>query len=217
LAGELRRQQRVFECDFVGRAAVLKHRFEKTYRHEVLDKKLTRTRLVAEARATVRARKEGVRVPALLFCEAATGTLVFERICGQALKHVVDAEGASPRVLGLLRELGKIVARLHDADLIHGDLTTSNVLVETAPGGGEETGERLVMIDFGLSTNSKLAEDKGVDLYVMERAFTSAHARHGELFEHVLESYKRSTTRWSSTFNKFAEVRMRGRKRTMIG
>lgn len=210
--------QRVFECEFLGRPAVLKHRFEKQYRHPVLDKKLTRARLVGEARATVRARKEGVRVPGLLYCESATGTLVFERIAGQALKHVVDAEGASPRVLGLLRELGRVVAQLHDADLIHGDLTTSNVLVEAAPGGdGGEPSERLVMIDFGLSTNSKLAEDKGVDLYVMERAFTSAHARHGDLFEHVLESYKRSSGRWSSTFNKFAEVRMRGRKRTMVG
>ena len=78
---------------------------EKQYRHPTLDKKLTRARLVGEARATVRARKEGVRVPGLLYCESATGTLVFERIAGQALKHVVDAEGASPRVLGLLREL----------------------------------------------------------------------------------------------------------------
>ena len=81
----------------------------------------------------------------------------------------------------------------------------------------DEADGRLVMIDFGLSTNSDLAEDKGVDLYVMERAFTSAHAAHGNLFERVLSAYKRSTTRWSGVFNKYAEVKARGRKRTMVG
>ncbi len=36
-----------------------------------------------------------------------------------------------------------------------------------------------VIIDFGLSTTSTVAEDKGVDLYVLERAFISAHSKQG--------------------------------------
>ena len=38
-----------------------------------------------------------------------------------------------------------------------------------------------VLIDFGLSYNNTLAEDKAVDLYVLERAFTSAHSALGNL------------------------------------
>lgn len=38
-----------------------------------------------------------------------------------------------------------------------------------------------VAIDFGLTTTSTLAEDKAVDLYVMERALISTHAEAPEL------------------------------------
>lgn len=61
------------------------------------------------------------------------------------------------------------MAKLHDGGLVHGDLTTSNMLLRDGDG-------QLVLIDFGLAFNSTLAEDKAVDLYVLERAITSAHA-----------------------------------------
>jgi TP53 regulating kinase-like protein len=57
---------------------------------------------------------------------------------------------------------------MHASDVVHGDLTTSNAMW-IAPT------QRLVLIDFGLSTTSALAEDKAVDLYVLERAFVSTH------------------------------------------
>ena len=209
--GARRGAQRVFACTFLGEEAVLKHRFSKKYRHPAIDRKLTKQRLVAEARAVVKARRLGVAVPSLLYAEAQTGSRVFRRSRGRQLKLGSNEEGVSPRGERLLVELGATVAKLHDGGMIHGDLTTSNAMVD------DEADGRLVMIDFGLSTNSDLAEDKGVDLYVMERAFTSAHAAHGNLFERVLSAYKRSTTRWSGVFNKYAEVKARGRKRTMVG
>ena len=43
-----------------------------------------------------------------------------------------------------------------------------------------------VLIDFGLSYNNTLAEDKAVDLYVLERAFTSAHSALGNLVSSAL-------------------------------
>lgn len=97
--------------------------------------------------------------------------------------------------------MGRAVATLHDGGLVHGDLTTSNLLLRPVPGGADE----VVVIDFGLAFNSALAEDRAVDLvrvhghvvrrvylrpraltrapspglprqYVLERALTSAHA-----------------------------------------
>ena len=41
------------------------------------------------------------------------------------------------------------------------------------------------MIDFGLSFQEGVAEDKGVDLYVLERAFLSTHPNTEKLFAEV--------------------------------
>lgn len=62
-----------------------------------------------------------------------------------------------------------------------------------------------MLIDFGLSYNSKLPEDKGVDLYVLERALTSAHSHLDGLFDAIMAAYKKHSRQWSATFNRFAE------------
>lgn len=113
-------------------------------------------------------------------------------------------------------QVGRAVAKMHDGGLIHGDLTTGNILVRDANGQGGEGERTVVIIDFGLASNSIIAEDKGVDLYVLERAITVTHSSQA-LFEHVMTAYRRASSQWSASFNKFAEVRMRGRKRSMIG
>lgn len=74
-----------------------------------------------------------------------------------------------------------------------------------------------MLIDFGLAHNSIAPEDKGVDLYVFERALSSAHSEQEGLFKAFMEAYQAHSGRWSSTFNRFAEIRLRGRKRTMVG
>ena len=71
--------------------------------------------------------------------------------------------------LKLAYRIGQTVATLHDNTVIHGDLTTSNMILR------DNDPEQLVMIDFGLSYTSTMEEDKGVDLYVLERALISTH------------------------------------------
>jgi TP53 regulating kinase-like protein len=101
-------------------------------------------------------------------------------------------------------------AKLHDIDTVHGDLTTSNLLV--TPEGD------LVMIDFGLSYGSNLIEDKAVDLYVLERAISSTHPiSTPRFFDLVLEAYRATLKNPKQVLNKFADVQLRGRKREMIG
>ena len=58
---------------------------------------------------------------------------------------------------------------MHEAKIVHGDLTTSNMLLRNSQPN------HLVMIDFGLSYTTSLAEDMAVDLYVLERAILSTH------------------------------------------
>ena len=254
-----RKKQRVWSTDsFLGRPAIVKQRFPKKYRHPTLDARLTQQRVRAEARATARARRLGVRSPALFHVDVEASTIVMERLRGRPLRDVLRdlqreaSEGASggsggggkgnaeataaeaatapataERVQALMASVGRAVARLHDGGLVHGDLTTLNLFVmmeeeegekEAGSGGGKAKDEpEIAVIDFGLSSNSTLPEDRGVDLYVLERALGAAHAASGPLFEPVEAAYRQHSKGWAAALARFREVRLRGRKRAMIG
>ncbi|KAM0752412.1 hypothetical protein T439DRAFT_355264 [Meredithblackwellia eburnea MCA 4105] len=134
----------------------------------------------------------------------------------------------------MLLRIGDEIAKMHIAEIIHGDLTTSNMMVRlktTSHGGAEEDAYEVVLIDFGLSSTSPLPEDRAVDLYVLERAFTSTHPvpllPSGEEgvphFVRVLDGYRRTIEArgkkgdWDRIEKRLEEVRLRGRKRSMVG
>ena len=113
----------------------------------------------------------------------------------------------------LAAKIGSTLAEMHTNDIIHGDLTTSNMLLKKP-----EKNLDLYMIDFGLGYIQASAEDKGVDLYVLERALLSTHPNTEELFKVMLDNYKKKYKgKVDEIIAKFEEVRMRGRKRTMVG
>lgn len=129
--------------------------------------------------------------------------------------HIASTQSHKEQELERLAEcVGQILAKMHDEDVIHGDLTTSNMLLRCQPEDGEPD---LILIDFGLSYISALPEDKGVDLYVLEKAFLSTHPNTEELFEKLLKSYAASSKKSSAVIKKLDEVRLRGRKRSMVG
>eukprot|EP00798_Chlamydomonas_sp_ICE-L_P015006 gene15006-21074_t len=109
-------EARVFETTFLGRPTILKQRFNKKYRHPVLDLKLTTMRLKQEVRSLMRARKIGVLVPAPYFVELEANSIYMEQIVGHSVAE-------------LMKSIGKSIAAMHDGGLIHGDLTTSNMMV----------------------------------------------------------------------------------------
>ncbi|PHU16452.1 TP53-regulating kinase [Capsicum chinense] len=110
------------------------------------------------------------------------------------------------RMADIATQIGNAIGKLHDGGLVHGDLTTSNMLLRSAS-------NQLVLIDFGLSFTSTLPEDKAVDLYVLERALLSMHSSCGNVMDHILAAYRKSSKQWSSTLNKLAEVRLRKKAR----
>ena len=204
-------EARVFALEFCGRDAICKQRFAKKYRLPALDERLTRARLVGEARAIVRARKLGVRAPMVLHVDANEACVYMERVAGVALKEALRRETCTREDIARYgREIGEAISKLHDGGLVHGDLTTSNFMVRDDDGA-------VVVIDFGLSYPSAVPEDKGVDLYVLERAINAAHPSQTELFDEIIATYKKTSKMWCATLNRFAEVRARGRKRSMVG
>ncbi|XP_048878373.1 EKC/KEOPS complex subunit TP53RK isoform X2 [Brienomyrus brachyistius] len=192
-------EARVYRGQFLGKAVILKERFPKSYRHPALDEKLTHRRSVQEVRSILRCRK----------AEIVGSVTVRDHINSTQL-----SEAGSECLKLLAEKMGQILAKMHDEDVIHGDLTTSNMLLRK---GSEDREPELWLIDFGLSYISSLPEDKGVDLYVLEKAFLSTHPNTETLFQILLKSYVASSKKSSTVISKLDEVRLRGRKRSMVG
>ncbi|KAK9767784.1 serine/threonine-protein kinase bud32 [Basidiobolus ranarum] len=205
-------EARIFELPFLGKSAIAKQRFHKTYRHPVLDKKLTSRRVIQEARCLLKCRKFGIDTPVVYFVDVENSTIFMEKIEGMTVKEALIAIGSddSEQVLQYARLIGKALAMMHGCDVIHGDLTTSNLFLR-------ESVDTLVIIDFGLSYISQLPEDKAVDLYVLERAFLSTHPKSEKMFEEILVEYRKASKGAQVILNKLEEVRLRGRKRSMLG
>ncbi|XP_034023217.1 EKC/KEOPS complex subunit TP53RK [Thalassophryne amazonica] len=212
-------EARVYRAQFLGKPTVVKERFPKRYRHPALDEKLTHRRTVQEVRSVLRCRRAGISVPVVYFVDYSSHCIFLEEILGSStvrdhIASVQQSQHSPNQELNLLAErVGQILAKMHDEDVIHGDLTTSNMLLRHAVGGEFD----LVLIDFGLSYISALPEDKGVDLYVLEKAFLSTHPNTEALFEKLLKSYTASSKKSAAVIKKLDEVRLRGRKRSMVG
>ncbi|KIY48739.1 hypothetical protein FISHEDRAFT_65624 [Fistulina hepatica ATCC 64428] len=203
---------------------LIKYRFNKQYRHPILDSTLTKSRIGGEARALVKCLRAGVSVPGVRMVNAPHGLLGVEWIDGQSVRRILgddDAEdvvrrkhGLSSTAEALMAMIGTEIARMHAADIIHGDLTTSNMMLRHVGSAGSP----LVLIDFGLAYTSSLVEDKAVDLYVLERAFASTHPDSEPLFASVLTAYaKEAGKQWNAISKRLDDVRLRGRKRSMVG
>eukprot|EP00708_Paratrimastix_pyriformis_P004771 GAFH01003698.1.p5 GENE.GAFH01003698.1~~GAFH01003698.1.p5 ORF type:complete len:114 (+),score=35.05 GAFH01003698.1:549-890(+) len=108
------------------------------------------------------------------------------------------------------RKIGGTIARLHNAGICHGDLTTSNMMFR-------DDSADLVLIDFGLAFMSSSAEDKAVDLYVLERALLATHPNSKALFDGIMENYARTSTKGEEILARLVKVRARGRKKSMAG
>ncbi|EDV50994.1 EKC/KEOPS complex subunit TP53RK [Drosophila erecta] len=209
---------RVYLGDFKGKACLIKERFVKKYRHPELDTQITRQRMKAEAKASERCQAAGILAPRILHSDLNTHKLYMEyfdaaKTAKQFIQEVVltQAEDAAKKsLLEFCTRIGNIIWKMHKNHIIHGDLTTSNILIK--PEGGNYN---IILIDFGLSHYSQATEDKGVDLYVLERALLSTHSEQPYLFEHILGTYRNESG--PGVITKFEEVRARGRKRTMIG
>ncbi|PWN30929.1 Serine/threonine-protein kinase BUD32 [Jaminaea rosea] len=226
---------------------LLKYRFPKTYRHPHLSQTITAQRTVSEARALVRCARYGVEVPVVELVDEKEGILALEWIEGASVREWLgggaedDESSVSTRgevclpathctrlisplpcpSVQLMTAIGHQLALMHAADVIHGDLTTSNLMVRSTP-TSSLSAFRVVLIDFGLSFSSASTEDKAVDLYVLERAFLSTHPHSAHLFQRVLESYGERIGQlwrdpWRDIRKRLDEVRMRGRKRSMVG
>lgn len=210
-------EAKLYISEYNGSPCLVKERFQKNYRLAELDKTLTKQRIKAEQKAVKRCEDAGITVPKVFnvdFNERKIYMEYFDKAM-TAKEFIIQSqksEESEVKLEELTRRIGQMVGKLHANHIIHGDLTTSNILIDPKADDYE-----MVLIDFGLSSYSTSIEDKGVDLYVLERALLSTHSSLPTLFESILIHYKEANPSSDETVKKFEEVRARGRKRTMVG
>jgi Kae1-associated kinase Bud32 len=194
-------EARLDSSTWLGRSVVLKQRVVKGYRHPVLDKTLQTTRIKNEARLMSEARRAGIAVPVIYSVDLPEMRMVMEEIRGARVKDALD-ELPMDEAKRVCEKIGEIAAKLHMNDIVHGDLTTSNMLLD---------GDRIVLIDFSLGSKSSETEDKGVDMHLLEEAFHSAHYKRSELYDTVKDSYVRAYPGGQEVLRKVKEIEKRGR------
>lgn len=171
---------------------VIKDRIKKNYRISEIDTKLRRTRTNAEARLIKRAEKAGLLVPKVIKKEKNKLTLEF--IDGKKLRDYL----ASSKDVKIMKLLGELVSKMHKANIIHGDLTTSNLIKKEA---------EIYFIDFGLSQYSEKIEDKAVDLHVFKECLKS---KHFEIYEKAWNIFKEAYS-LEDVLKRLKKVESRGR------
>ncbi len=161
---------------------IVKHRISKAYRVPELDLSLRSSRTALETRLLADAKRAGVPTPVVYEIDRAGTRLVMGYVRGKQVKLILEKLKSSER-RELCRLIGKQIARLHSAGIIHGDLTTSN-MIRTREG-------KIYFIDFGLGEYDPSVEARGVDLHLLKRTLQSTHFRVAdEAFEAVIDGYK---------------------------
>jgi len=172
-----------------------KRRIPKRYRVQALDRRLITERTRAEARLIHMARKAGVPTPVM--SDITEDTIVMEQVIGTSLTEAVTVEH--------IRDAGRVVGRLHSAGIMHGDLTTSNMILRERDG-------KCVLIDFGLAQVTSEIEQRGVDVHVMFQTLESTHPSDaGALKTAFVEGYSDTFTGASEVIAREHEIELRGR------
>ena len=176
---------------------IIKKRIPKNYRLKEIDESLRGSRTRREAKIITKLPKE-VFHPGLIRCDDKE-TIEMSYIKGDKIRDILDNN------IELCREIGEKTALMHNVGIIHGDLTTSNMIFSEG---------KVYFIDFGLSFFSEKVEDKAVDIHLLKQALESKHYKVFEkAFDIFMSGYKKKSKDYSEVKKRFEQVEMRGRNK----
>ncbi|MBI2129985.1 Kae1-associated serine/threonine protein kinase [Candidatus Woesearchaeota archaeon] len=180
---------------------VIKDRIRKSYRIPEIDMPLRKTRTRREANILVKLNKISFPAPKLVYSDDKE-KLKMDFIEGDKLRDALNRENCRK----LCSELGEKVGILHNNNIIHGDLTTSNMLLN------KKDSNKIYFIDFGLSFISHKTEDMAVDLHLLRQALESKHHEiWKECFDSAVEGYKKEMKDSYTVLKRLELVEKRGR------
>jgi len=177
---------------------IIKLRKRKHYRLPELDSALRKSRTKREAKIFDRLQQAGLAIPKIFSHSDKTMKITMEKIHGKQLRDVINSRNCAR----LCESVGRQISMMHKNQIIHGDLTTSNMLKDR---------KKVYLIDFGLSFFSRRVEDKAVDLHVLKESLKARHqAIWKKCFTGFLKGYKKSSD-YKETMQRLEIVERRGR------
>ena len=194
----------IFGFDFYDEKVVIKKRVKKNYRINEIDNMIRGYRTVKEAKIINKAKISGVYSPTLYLVDLKEKSIIMEYIDGIRLKEYFSSMGLDKEI-GF--QIGKSVGALHKIGIIHGDLTTSNMILND---------NKVYFIDFGLSEDSEEIEKQGIDLHLLRQALESTHFDiSDELFKTILEGYSKviGQEKKDEILQRIEQIEKRGRYR----
>jgi len=185
---------------FENQNVLVKERIPKKYRIKEIDERLRKERTKKEVKLLTEARKFGVETPAIL--DVTENKIVMQFIDGKTVKEIFYS-AKEGEVVKISKEIGRIIGLLHSNGIIHGDLTTSNMILKNG---------KIFLIDFGLGEFSKRIENQGVDLNLLEEAIKATHFKiYPLVWENIITSYKKEYKAANEVLLKVNEIEKRAR------
>ena len=166
---------------WMGKSAVKKHRRPRTWRHPELDLRLTKSRLTSEARTLLKLQQLNFSCPSIYHLNLNEGILYMERVEGNPLVKNLNSEMTLENSKKIFSDLGKLLRKLHLCGITHGDLTTTNIILNSLG--------KITLIDYGLSQSTFEVEPYGLDFHVLHECLQATHPMFPNAMEQIIESY----------------------------
>jgi len=187
---------------FLENDSLVKERVKKSYRISQIDLELRKDRTRKEAKLMSEARRCGIEIPKIISVDEKDCKIIMDFIDGKRLKEFLN-ETTDGKREEIAEKLGKNVGLLHKNGIVHGDLTTSNMILKD---------NKIFFIDFGLGGFSKRTEDLATDLSVLKEAFKSTHFKHlNLLWQSFIKGYKQTNDKSKEVLESLDEIEKRGR------
>lgn len=166
-------ESNIYLTKWYDKKAISKIRIPKSYRQRILDEDLRRRRTISESRMLSLAKEFGLRTPYIYFVDTFRAEIVMEFVPGTRASKVLTST--------ICFDIGRYVSILHLHNIIHGDLTPANFIVN----------RKITMIDMGLSFYSTRREDKAMDIRLFKEILKSTfHNSFSKFFDEFLDGYK---------------------------
>ena len=181
---------------------LVKERVKKNYRLAQIDERLRKLRTRKELKLLSEAKRMGVETPNVISIDEKGFKIKMEFIDGKRLKEFLNETDDKSREI-IAENIGKSVGLLHKNGIVHGDLTTSNMILKD---------DNIYFIDFGLGDFYKRIENKAVDLSVLKEAFKSTHFKYlNLLWESFIKGYKQTNNNFNKVLDTLNDIEKRGR------
>ena len=176
---------------------LIKNRIKKSYRHPELDKTIRHGRTRRESKIMQKLANT-INVPKIIKTEQDKIEMQF--INGKLLSQYLESFSKQEQK-DIAKKMAQEISRLHEKDIIHGDLTTSNMIWKD---------KQIYFIDFGLAFHSARSEDKAVDIHLLKQALDSKHYKISEsFFKNFIKEYSKHASK--ETITRLEKVESRGR------